>query len=80
MGKADVNALGEGGELQVGILSEEGKPISGYHAANCVRIDGDSIDLPVAWEAKGKLVGLDHSHVRFRFKLKNAKLFSFWID
>ena len=73
-------AVAQGGELRVEVLTHDGKPISGYHAADCVPIDGDGIDLPVSWKATAKLVGLDHSQVRFRFQLKNAKLFSFWID
>ncbi len=73
-------AVAQGGELRVGVLTRNGKPISGYHAADCLPIDGDGIDLPVSWKAKAKLIGLDHSQVRFRFQLKNAKLFSFWID
>jgi len=73
-------AVAQGGELRVGVLTHEGKPISGYRAADCVPIHGDGIDLPVSWKAKAKLVGLDHFQVRFRFQLKNAKLFSFWID
>ena len=73
-------AIGQGGELRVEVLTHEGRPISGYQATNCVPIDGDGIDLPVSWKAKATLVGLDHSQVRLRFRLKNAKLFSFWID
>ncbi len=46
----------------------------------CLSITSDGIDVPVSWKAGAKLVGLDHSRVRFRFSLKNAKLFSFWVD
>jgi len=73
-------AVGKGGDLRVSVLTRYGKPISGYHVADCVPIDRDGIDLPVSWKAKDKLVGLDHAQVRFRFQLKNAKLFSFCID
>ncbi len=73
-------AVAQGGKLRVGVLTHDGKPISGYHAADCVPIDRDGIDLPVSWKARAKLISLDHSQVRFRFQLKNAKLFSFWID
>jgi hypothetical protein len=69
-----------GGELQIEILSHDGKPIAGYRAADCLPITGDNIDLPVSWKAVANLVGLDHSRVRFRFFLKNAKLSSFWVD
>ena len=62
------------------LLSHDGKPIADCRAADCLPITGDGIDLPVSWKAGAKLVGLDHSRVRFRFSLKNAKLFSFWVD
>jgi hypothetical protein len=76
-----VNAtVAEGGELRVEILTHDGKPIASYRATDCLPISGDGIDLPVSWKAGAKLVGLDHSRVRFRFSLKNAKLFSFWVD
>jgi len=45
----------------VEILTHDGKLIPGYSATDCVSIDGDSIDLPVSWKVKAKLVGLDHS-------------------
>jgi len=53
--------VAQGGKLYVGVLTHEGKQISGYHVADCVPIDGNGIDLPVSWKAKAILVGLDHS-------------------
>ena len=73
-------AVVQGGELRVEILTSDGKPITGYGTAECVATSGDGIDLPVAWNANPGLNGLGQSQVRFRFQLKNAGLFSFWID
>ena len=73
-------AVAKGGELRVQVLTHDGKPIPGYHAADCVPIDGDSIDSTVSWKTMAELVGLDDSQVRFRFQLRDTKLFSFWIE
>ncbi|MFP6692056.1 MAG: hypothetical protein VB875_03490, partial [Pirellulales bacterium] len=76
-----INAtVARGGELRVELLTHDGKPIAGHRAANCLPITGDGIDLPIAWKTRTKLVGLDHARIRLRFSLKNARLFSFWVD
>jgi hypothetical protein len=56
------------------------RPDEKIRFASSYAVSEDGIDLPVSWKAGAKLVGLDHSRVRFRFSLKNAKLFSFWVD
>ena len=76
-----VNAtVARGGELRVEVLAHDGKPIADYRAADCLPITADGIDLAVSWKAGAKLAGLDDSRVRFRFFLRNAKLFSFWVE
>jgi len=76
-----VNAtVAGGGQLRVGLMKHSGKPIPGYDLSDCMSIDGDGIDLPVAWKGKATLAGLEDSQVRLRFELKNTKLFSFWIE
>ena len=79
--KLHVNAaVVRGSRLRVGIVTRDGEPVPGYDMADCLLIEGDGIDLPVSWKGKASLADLDHSQVRFRFELKDAKLFSFWID
>ncbi len=73
-------AVAKGGELRVELLTHDGKPIAGHRAADCLPITGDGIDLPIAWKTRKKLIGLDHARIRIRFSLKNARLFSFWVD
>ena len=73
-------AVAQGGELRAEILTHDGKPMVDYRAVDCLPITADGIDLPVSWKAGAKLAGLDHSRIRFRFSMKNTKLFSFWID
>ena len=73
-------AVAEGGELKVEVLTDKGHEVSGYSVSDCVPIVDDKIDMPVEWNSKTNLAGLENSYIRFRFHLKNAKLFSFWID
>ncbi len=73
-------AVAEGGELKVEVLTDKGHEVSDYSVSDCVPIVDDKIDMPVEWNSKTNLAGLENSYIRFRFHLKNAKLFSFWID
>ena len=76
-----VNAtVAGGGEIRVAVLDEKRKPIAGYSVGGCKAITGDGIDRPVSWTGKTDLAGLQNSKVRLRFELRNAKLYSFWID
>ena len=76
-----INAtVAQGGELRVGLLAQDGEPIPGYTTADCTPVGGDSIRSSASWQAGHQLTDLDHSQVRLQFQLRNAKLFSFWID
>lgn len=54
---------GGGDELLLGVSTQGGKRISGYHAADGVPIDGDDRNLPASWQTMAKLVDFDHSQV-----------------
>lgn len=73
-------AVAGGGQLRVGIARRNGEPIPEYRIADCMPIDGDGVDLPVAWKGKATLAGLELSQVRLQIELKDAKLYSFWIE
>ena len=68
------------GELRVGILTHDGNPITARQTSDCVPISADGIDLPVSWNGNAEIDEFSDSAVRLQFQLKNAKLFSFWID
>ena len=73
-------AIATGGELSVAVVSRDGEIVNGYAASECHRLQGDSIDIVVSWPQRPNLKGMDNSALRLQFKLKNAKLFSFWIE
>ena len=64
------------GSLRVEIQSEDGKPISGYAAADCQEVIGDETARIVRWKTGGDLSKLAGQPVRLRFVMKDADLFA----
>jgi len=79
-----VNVNSKGGELRIEMLGMNGKAIASYTRAQSLVVRTDSTLQPVRWE-KGETGGKDLSSltgqpVRFRFYMKNARLYSFWVS
>ena len=67
----------DGGSLRVEIIEAGGYPVEGFSLSDCIPLQGDSIDHPVAWKS-GRDVGvLAGTPIRLRFHLQNADLYSF---
>ncbi|MCC7086670.1 MAG: hypothetical protein IT427_16850 [Pirellulales bacterium] len=64
------------GSLQVELLDEFDKVISGFDQATCRPIEGDSLALTVAWE-HGRMSSLQGRVVSLRFLLKGSQLFGY---
>lgn len=69
-----VNVDATDGELEVAVLDE-----AGVILAVSEPIEGNWPEIRVRWE-KGNLSDLVRDRVRIRFTLRNAKLYSFWVD
>ncbi|MCE9534769.1 MAG: glycosyl hydrolase family 32, partial [Planctomycetes bacterium] len=78
--KLFVNLAAKAGELRVEILDEKNQVIAPFTRADCVAVSGDSTKQAVAWKATDDLSSLKGKTVRFRFHLKNGKLFAFWVS
>jgi hypothetical protein len=61
-------------------LHESGAVISGFTKENCVPVAADKTSQPIRWKAGGDLSSLTNQAVRFRFHLKNGRLYSFWVS
>ena len=75
-----VNADARFGSLAVEVIDTDGKPFPGYAAADCegmVRLDATKHAL--SWKG-GDLSRFAGRPVRFRFKLKVATLYAFWVS
>ena len=75
-----VNADARFGNLSAEVLNEEGKPFHGYAASDCnglVRFD--TTKRAVTWKG-GDLSRFAGKPVRFRFRMKVATLYAFWVS
>ena len=80
-GKLFVNAdVGKDGYLQVSVMEEEGQPIEKFEQEDCQAISGDATKTAVGWRSNDTLAKFKDRYIRLAFHLKNAKLYSFWIE
>lgn len=63
------------GELCVGLLDAEGKPIPGFSPDDCQPIEGDSLTHAAHW--KIPLAGRGDNPVRIEFCLREGDLYGF---
>ena len=75
-----VNAAAGGGEVRVEILDESGHPIEPYTVARCQPVTGDRTLAAVAWKGAEDVAALRGKTVRFRFALRQASLYAFWVS
>lgn len=75
-----VNADARGGEIRVELLDSSGRPIREFSAENCIPMTLDSTRHLVTWKRVRDVSTLSGQPVRFRFHVKNAKIFSFWVS
>jgi hypothetical protein len=75
-----VNADADAGELRVEVLGEDGKVITPFSRANCLPIRADATLQAVRWQGAPDLSPLAGQPVKFRFYLRNASLYAFWVS
>lgn len=69
-----VNIKATAGEAQIELLDENDKGV-----ARSTRMTGDLLRTPVEWEA-GDLATLKGKSVSLRIQLRNAQLYSYWVE
>ena len=77
-GALRVNAKADFGSVAVEALDVEAKPIPGYTLGECIPMKADSVDALIKWQ-KRDLARISGNPVRLRFRLTNARLYSFRI-
>jgi len=76
-----VNAdVRDGGYIKVALLTRGQQPIAGYSTEDSMAITEGSVKVPVRWQSATELDVRPGYHTRIRFELKNAGLYSFWIE
>ena len=73
-----VNTEVSQGELKVEVLDESGQVIEPLSLANCIPVTADKTLAAVTWRKVNDLSAVSGRTVRFRFRLVNGRLYSFW--
>ena len=66
------------GRIRVAVLDEQGRAISGLGLDDCIPLAEDALDVQVA--RKGRDALDVQGRLRLQFELREAALFSFWIN
>jgi hypothetical protein len=72
-----INAEARRGVLRVEVLNEAGKPIRGFALPDSQEFTGNSVRHAITWAHGATLDALRGKPVRLRFRLTNARLYSF---
>ncbi len=75
-----VNADAASGELRAEVLDEQGRVMEPFTQSRCEPVVEDSTLVQVKWRGVTSLAGLAGKSVRFRFLLRGASLYSFWVS
>ena len=80
-GKLFVNAnVATNGYVRASVMAEDGSAIDGFGEDDCQAICADSTRSRVGWSRNETLAELKDRYVRLSLHLRNAKLYSFWIE
>jgi hypothetical protein len=70
-----------GGSIRASVVDEDtAKPLTDFTEDDSATFKGDSTCAPLRWRHRDSLAELKKRYVRLAFHLKNAKLFSFWVE
>ncbi|HWQ53433.1 MAG TPA: hypothetical protein VN442_07095 [Bryobacteraceae bacterium] len=75
-----VNVESAPGELRVEVLDRHGRVLPGFSKADCLPVQIDNTAQAVRWKGKSDLSALAGQPVRFRFHLRDARLYAFWVS
>jgi hypothetical protein len=79
--KLFVNAEADnGGYVKAAVLTSKNEALENYTLSHCLPVTTDATRAPVTWKSGENIPLPEGKHVRLKFELKNAKLYSFWIE
>jgi hypothetical protein len=80
-GRLYVNAdISPGGYLKAEILDQNGKPRPGLELSASTSLTGNTLRSPMVWKEITEIAHESNDAVQIRFVLKDAKLYSFWMQ
>lgn len=68
------------GELRAEVLDASGRGIEGFTLDRSTPVTGNHTRAPLSWSGGASLERLAGTPVRFRFALKRARLYAFWVS
>ena len=68
------------GYVKASVLDEYGDEIDGFGSDICKGVHTDTVRGELSWTSGETLASLKDRHIRLALHLKNAKLYSFWIE
>jgi hypothetical protein len=75
-----INATAGAGQIRAEITERNGRVVvPGWGLEQCVPVEGDHVRVELRWPGRD-LAELRGKNVRIRFHLKNADLYSFWLE
>ncbi len=74
-----VNADVAAGALTAEVLDEHGRAVPGFGRADCIGVHENKTKQPLVWKG-GDLAKLASKPVRFRFHLRQGRLYAFWVS
>lgn len=75
-----LNAAADRGAVEVAVIGPDGTAIQPFTIANCRSIRADATRMKVSWKGAHDLAAFRGRPIRFRFHIRDARLFSFWVS
>lgn len=76
-----VNAeVGDEGWIRAAVLTRDGEPVGGWELDEAIALMAGTTRGAMTWKTKERVPPPGDDHVRIAFQLRNAKLYSFWIE
>ena len=75
-----VNVNSKDGELLAEVVDDRGKVIAPFSKRDCIPVKADKALQAVRWKKSDDLSKLAGKRVKFRFYLKKARLYAFWVS
>jgi hypothetical protein len=75
-----VNVDAPQGELRVEVLDKDDRVIRPFTSDNCVPVRADRTLQAVRWQGANDLADVVSKPVKFRFHLKNGRIYAFWVS
>ena len=75
-----VNLDSAAGEMRVAVLDSRGEVVKGFAESDCVPLRTNNTLAGVQWRDGSDLPRLAGQTVKFRFTLRDARLFAFWVS